>query len=117
MMILLFLNTTYDLMRFSMIRTTYDLNMIGWLVGWFDFQPPGKQFFIHVGTEPPLPGYYQYFRGVNVPCSRTQHGLTRVGLESPTSGSGVRGINHQATALPDLNMRTTRTQRSPDLNM
>ena len=35
-----------------------------------------------------------------MPCSRTQHGLTRVGLEPPTSGSAVRGINHQATALP-----------------
>ena len=35
-----------------------------------------------------------------MPCSRTQHGLTRVGLEPPTSGSGVRGINHQTTALP-----------------
>ena len=35
-----------------------------------------------------------------MPCSRTQHGLTRVGLEPPTSGYGVRGINHQATALP-----------------
>ena len=35
-----------------------------------------------------------------MPCTRTQHGLTRVGLEPPTSGSGVRGINHQATALP-----------------
>ena len=35
-----------------------------------------------------------------MPCSRTQHGLTRVGLEPPTSGSGVRGIYHQATALP-----------------
>ena len=35
-----------------------------------------------------------------MPCSRTQHGLTRVGLEPLTSGSGVRGINHQATALP-----------------
>ena len=41
---------------------------------------PSKQFFSHVGTEPPLPGYYQYFWGLNVPCSRTQHGLTRVGL-------------------------------------
>ena len=40
------------------------------------------------------------FFGENVPCSRTQHGLTRVGLEPPTSGSGVRGINHQAIALP-----------------
>ena len=39
------------------------------------------------------------FWGVNVPCSRKQYGLTRVGLEPPTSGSGVRGINHQATAI------------------
>ena len=29
-----------------------------------------------------------------MPCSRTQHGLTRVGLEPSTSGSGVRGIDH-----------------------
>ena len=25
---------------------------------------PSQQFFIHVGTVPPLPGYYQYFREV-----------------------------------------------------
>ena len=25
---------------------------------------PGKQFFSHVETEPPIPGYYQYFWGV-----------------------------------------------------
>ena len=49
----------------------------GFLV-WFDASP-GKQFFSHVGTEPPLnsliPGYYQYFLGVNniMSCSRTQH--------------------------------------------
>ena len=24
---------------------------------------PGKQFFSHVETEPPIPGYYQYFLG------------------------------------------------------
>ena len=24
---------------------------------------PSQQFFSHVGTEPPLPGYYQYFLG------------------------------------------------------
>ena len=52
--------------------------MVGWLI---DSSRPGKQFFSHVGTEPLLPGYYQYFWGVNVPCSRTRHGLTRVGLE------------------------------------
>ena len=61
--------------------------LVGWLI---DSSRPGKQFLSHVGTEPPLPGYCQYFWGVNVPCSRTQHGLTRVGLEPPTSGSGVK---------------------------
>ena len=35
-----------------------------------------------------------------MPCLRTQHGSTRVALKPPTSGSGVRGINHQATVLP-----------------
>ena len=30
---------------------------------WFDAKHPGKQFFSHVGMEPPLPGYYQYFFG------------------------------------------------------
>ena len=30
---------------------------------WFDALRPGQQFFSHVGTEPPLPGYYQYFVG------------------------------------------------------
>ena len=47
-------------------------------------------------------GITSTFWGVNVPCARTQHGLTRVGLEPPTSGSGVRGINHQATSLPSV---------------
>ena len=32
-----------------------------------------EQFFSHVETEPPFPGYYQYFWGVNVSCSRKQH--------------------------------------------
>ena len=30
---------------------------------WLDALRPGKQFFSHVGTEPPLHGYYQYFCG------------------------------------------------------
>ena len=31
------------------------------MFGLFDALHPGKQFFSHFGTEPPLPGYYQYF--------------------------------------------------------
>ena len=38
-----------------------------------------KQFFSHVGTEPPLSGYYHYLGGgggggVNMSWSRTLHG-------------------------------------------
>ena len=32
-----------------------DLVVIGWLI---DSLRPGKHFFSHVGTEPPLPVYY-----------------------------------------------------------
>ena len=30
---------------------------------WFEALRPSQQFFSHVGTELPLPGYYQYFLG------------------------------------------------------
>ena len=30
---------------------------------WVETLHPSQQFFSHVGTEPPLPGYYQYFLG------------------------------------------------------
>ena len=30
---------------------------------WLRFNVPVNNFFSHVGTEPPLPGYYQYFLG------------------------------------------------------
>ena len=34
---------------------------------WVEALCPSQQFFSHVGTEPPLPGYYQY--------KNTTHGL------------------------------------------
>ena len=34
-----------------------------------------------------------------MPCSRTQHGLTRVGLEPLTSGSGVRGLPRESRLI------------------
>ena len=40
----------------------------------------------HVGREPPLPGYYQSFRGVK--CLAQGHGGDR--FRTPTSRSGVR---------------------------
>ena len=30
---------------------------------WVESLCPSQQFFSHVGTEPSLPGYYQYFLG------------------------------------------------------
>ena len=48
----------------------------------------GKQFFSHGDTELPLSGYYQYFWGVNLSCSRTQQG-DQSGAQTPTSGSGI----------------------------
>ena len=33
-------------------------------VGWFDSYFLRRQFFSHVGMEPPFPGYNQYFLGL-----------------------------------------------------
>ena len=41
--------------------------------------------------------------GVNMSCSRTQHGDPS-GARTPTSRSGVRGVNHQAPAPPYENI-------------
>ena len=30
---------------------------------WVEALRPNQQFFSFVGTEPPIPGYYQYFLG------------------------------------------------------
>ena len=60
---------------------------------------PSQQFFSHVETEPLLPGYYQYFLGGNVSCSRIQH----VDLsEDRTPDLSLRSatLYHKATAPP-----------------
>ena len=60
---------------------------------------PGKQFFSHVEMEPPIPGYYQYFWGVIVSCSRKQH--TDPAEDQPGSPD------------PEYDALTTRPVRSP----
>ena len=57
--------------------------------------------------EPPLPGYYQYFWGLKICLAQGHNTATRVGLKPPTSGSGVRGVNHQATAPPRCQVRVS----------
>ena len=49
---------------------------------------PLGYLFSHIGTEPLLPEYYQYFRGVK--CLAQGHKTAEVGFEPSTSGSGVR---------------------------
>ena len=43
--------------------TIMDRRNIISLFVWFEALRPSQQFFSHVGTEPPLPGYYQYVLG------------------------------------------------------
>ena len=43
--------------------TIIHLRVIKFLFAWVVALRPSQQFFSHVGTEPPLPGYYQNFLG------------------------------------------------------
>ena len=82
------------------IMPNISLGFVGWLVDLI-LNVPVNNFSVILGRSHRFLGITSTFWGVNVPCSRTQHGLTRVGLEPPTSGSGVQGIiNHQATVFP-----------------
>ena len=47
-----------------------------------------------------------------MPCSRTQHGLTRVGLEPLTSGSGVLGIVVLVVPVPGHYLHSTFSEQS-----
>ena len=46
---------------------------------------PSQEIFSHVGTEPLLPGYYQYF--LCVKCLAQGYNTGEVGFEPPTSRS------------------------------
>ena len=72
----------------------------GWLVGNLILYVPVNNFSVMSGRSHRFLGITSTFWGVNVPCSRTQHGLTRVGLEPPTSD-------------PESELLTTRPPRSP----
>ena len=45
-------------------RDLLDLYINVWvLFVWNETLRPNQQFFSHIGTAPPIPGYYQYFLG------------------------------------------------------
>ena len=80
---------------FLMTEHIHDLPTLGFGFGFVKAYRPSK----HVRTEPSLPGYYQYFSGRK--CVFAQgHNTAEVGIEPPTSRSGVQGS-------------TTRPPRSP----
>ena len=60
---------------------------------------PVTKIFSHVGTEPPLPAYYQYFSGSNYVFAQG-HNTAEVGIETPTSRSGVRGFTTRPPGSP-----------------
>ena len=55
----------------------------------------------HVGTEQPLPGYYQYFRGIK--CLVQGHNTTEVDFEIQISRSDVRCSTTVPPLTPKLN--------------
>ena len=57
--------------------------------------------FGHVGTEPLLPAYYQYFLGVK--CLAQGHTTAEVGFEPPTSRYGVRRSTTEPPRSPVSN--------------
>ena len=59
---------------------------------WFYALCPGKQFFSHVGTEPPLPGYYQYFLG-------GKYALLKDTTRRPEWGSNPRPLDPESEVV------------------
>ena len=66
-------------------------------VFWF-----GLMSYVPVGMESQFLGITStfFFLGGGICLAQGHNMATRVGLEPPTSRSGVRGVNHQATAPP-----------------
>ena len=60
--------TDHEFIRFGnkvglSLRRTQTSVLFVCLFVWVDALRASQQFFSHVGTEPPLPGYFQYFFG------------------------------------------------------
>ena len=71
----------------------------------FDAYRPGKQFFSHVGTEPALPGYYQYF--FFFWGGGGKYVLLKDTTRQPEWGSNPRPLD------PESEVLTTRPPRPP----
>ena len=63
-----------DVQLDTLLTLRHSYMLVGWLV---DLILNVLVNNFSVMSEPPIPGYYQYLWGVNVPCSRTKQGSIR----------------------------------------
>ena len=80
----------YQCVTFCKCDHTHGKFRLFCLFVWVEALRPSQQFFSHVGTEPPLPGYYQYFWGGKCILLKDTTRPTRVRIEPPNSRSRVR---------------------------
>ena len=59
----------------SFLQTITVFELKDFLV-WVEALHPSQQFFSHVGMEPPVPGYYQYFLGRSMYLAQGYNTLT-----------------------------------------
>ena len=64
------IKTSFSLKRCSQSQPNFVLFVC---FVWVEALRPSPQFFSHVGTDPPLPGYYQYFLGGKCIKDTTRH--------------------------------------------
>ena len=70
-------------------------------LGWVEDLRPSQQFVCHVGTEPLLPGYYQYFLGREVYLAQGYNTKKRVRNEPPDLSLRSRRSTTIPAHLPD----------------
>ena len=74
---------------------------------------PVNNFFSHVGTEPPLPQYNQYFRGVKYLAQGNN--MVEVGFESLTSRYRVKHTTTEPPHSPSLLIASAAEQAGSSL--
>ena len=77
----------------AILMSTNNIGFYDFCFVWVEALRPNQQFFGHVGTEPPLPGYYQCFLGGK--CI-----LLKDSTRRPEWGSNPRPLALESNAVP-----------------
>ena len=94
--------------RLNMVQLTWWQNdncnpfqtvVLNFVFNWVEALRPSQQFFSHVGAEPALPGYYQYFLGGECILLKEKHGDPSED-RTPTSRFGIRRSTTRPPRLP-----------------